>query len=95
MLKPVQKYSSCDALLVDAIRDEKEAAEWYTEAARITDNPEVRTLLNRLAEMETHHTRDLTLCLESLRSQQCVQDGILASFGETGLNPTSGRQIHD
>ncbi|NOZ76037.1 MAG: long-chain fatty aldehyde decarbonylase [FCB group bacterium] len=85
MPKAVTAYSSCEALLIDAIRDEQTAAQWYADAADITPDPEIRSLLKQLAEMENNHARDLTLCLESIRNQQAVQQGILASFGETGL----------
>ncbi len=87
MPKPITSYTSCEALLVDAIREEQEAAEWYRQAVHISSDPEVQTLLYRLADMEMRHARELTLCLEAVQNQQAVQDGILASFGETGMEP--------
>ncbi|MFQ6614968.1 MAG: hypothetical protein ACE5D1_09010 [Fidelibacterota bacterium] len=98
MPKAITSYTSCEALLIDAIQDEQAAAEWYREAVRISPDPEVRELLTKLSEMEQNHARDLTLCLESFRNQRAVQQGILASFGETGLDPhrgLTGGGLHD
>ncbi|RMF10214.1 MAG: hypothetical protein D6762_02025 [Candidatus Neomarinimicrobiota bacterium] len=89
-MRPVPTYTSIQDLFLDAIRDEQEAAAWYREAARQTSLPDIKTLLNRLAEMEDRHALELSRCLDALNNQYAVRDGILSSFGETGLNLDSG-----
>lgn len=82
MLKPINKYESVKDILVDAIAEEEYAEYWYTQAAELTPDPNLKSTLITLAAMEADHALQLKNCLELAKVQQSVNEGIMASFGE-------------
>lgn len=82
MLKPIKEYSSLEEVLIDAIAEEEYAEYWYTQAAELIPDPELRSTLITLAAMEADHALQLKNCLGLAKAQQLVNEGIMSSFGE-------------
>jgi rubrerythrin len=82
MKRIIPTYKNLVDILQDAIDQEHDASEYYTEAAELAQDPDVKQFLMDLARMEEDHHRMLIDKLESLKADQQVMDGILASYSD-------------
>lgn len=84
MKRVIPSYKNLVDVLQDAIDQEHDASQYYSEAAELAEDPELRKFLKELAVMEEEHQRMLTEKLESMKADQRVMNGILSSYGDTG-----------
>jgi rubrerythrin len=84
--QPIPEYTSLEDILAQAIDHEQESHDYYIEAAKHTAEPELRRLLNHLAQVELEHKQALQEQLEQLQSQQEIAQDLIYSFG--GPNQT-------
>ncbi len=82
MKRVIPAYKSLVDILQDAIDKENDAEQFYTEAAELAQNAEVKEFLLDMAAMEKEHALMLARRLDSLRADQTVIDGILSSYDE-------------
>jgi len=82
MKRVIPEYSALMDIIQDALDKEKDAWNFYREAAEMAQTPDIKTFLLELAEMEKEHAELLSRKLESLKSDQTVMDGILSSFDD-------------
>lgn len=82
MKRVIPAYKTLVDILQDAIDKENDAEQYYTEAAELAQNAEVREFLLDMANMEKEHALMLARRLDSLRADQTVIDGILSSYDE-------------
>ncbi len=82
MKRVIPAYKTLVDILQDAIDKENDAEQFYTEAAELAQNAEVREFLLDMARMEKEHALMLARRLDSLRADQTVIDGILSSYDE-------------
>lgn len=82
MKRVIPAYKTLVDILQDAIDKENDAEQYYTEAAELAQNAEVREFLLDMARMEKEHALMLARRLDSLRADQTVIDGILSSYDE-------------
>lgn len=83
MKRIIPSYKNLVDILQDAIDQEHDAAQYYAEAAEMSQEPEVKEFLLELAKMEEDHHRLLVEKLESLKADQRIMNGILSSYGDT------------
>ena len=83
MKRVIPSYKNLVDVLQDAIDQEHDASQYYSEAAELAEDPELRKFLEELALMEGEHHRMLKEKLDSLRADQQVMDGILSSYGDS------------
>lgn len=82
MKRVIPAYKTLVDILQDAIDKENDAEQFYTEAAELAQNAEVRDFLLDMAKMEKEHALMLSRRLDSLRADQTVIDGIMSSYDE-------------
>jgi len=83
MKRVIPAYRNLTEILQDAIDKERDAEEFYREAAELAPSTEVRDFLLNLASMERDHFDMLSKTLESLNADRQVMDGILSSYDES------------
>ena len=82
MKRIIPSYKNLADVLQDAVDKERDAAQYYREAADLALEPEVKEFLRELAEMESQHFKMLKSRLETLQANGRIMTGILSSFGE-------------
>lgn len=82
MKRVIPTYKNLVDILQDAADQERDASDYYAEAAELAQDPDVKEFLMDLAKMEEDHHRMLIEKLESLKADQGVMDGILASYSD-------------
>jgi rubrerythrin len=80
MKRVIPEYTALVDIIQDALDKEKDARDFYLEAADMAQAAEVRDFLLEMAEMEKSHVDLLTRKLETLKSDKTVMEGILSSF---------------
>ena len=80
MKRVIPEYTALVDIIKDALDKEKDARDFYLEAADMAQAAEVRDFLLEMAEMEKSHVDLLTRKLEMLKSDKTVMEGILSSF---------------
>ncbi|MFA6232811.1 MAG: ferritin family protein [Bacteroidota bacterium] len=82
MKRVIPEYTALEDIIQDAIDKEKDAQQFYTEAAGLAQAAGIREFLLDMADMEQGHADMLARKLESLKSDKTVMDGILSSFDD-------------
>ncbi len=80
--RKAKAFKSIEEILEAAMLDEKDAAQFYRDAADMTPDTDLKQFLLKLAEMEVGHFQSLEKKLEDCRAQNFCACAILASFDE-------------
>lgn len=82
----IPEFQSLDEILAVAIAHEKESYDYYMEASKRTEDPELRRFLVHLAEIELTHRDQLQEKLEILNSNNEMVNDLLYAFGEPPIS---------
>lgn len=84
--KHLSEFASIEEILTYAMNEEQEAYDYYIEAANRTADPELKTFLIELAEMEIDHYNILKKKREECRANDFCVHGIMASFDDDDVS---------
>lgn len=79
--KPTQ-FETIDKVFMYAMKEEREARDYYLESSRKIDDPEIKTFLEKLSEMEQEHYQTLKNKLEEYKANNFSFKGVLSSFDD-------------
>jgi len=80
--KQSTQFETIDEVFLFAMEEEKEARDFYLESSKKIDDPEIKTFLVRLSEVEQEHYTILKNKLEEFKANNFSLNGILSSFDE-------------
>ncbi len=80
--KQLTEFSSIEEILTYAMNEEQDAYDYYIAAANRTADPELKTFLIELAEMEVDHYNILKKKLEECKANEFCFSGIRSSFDD-------------
>ncbi len=78
----IPEFSTIEEILQFAIKEEKEAYDYYMEASERIADPDMKCFLIKLAAMEIEHYNTLKEKLEECRANHFCSEGIMSSFSE-------------
>ncbi len=78
--KELSEFASIEEILSYAMQEEQDAYDYYIAASNRTADPELKTFLIELAEMEVDHYNILKNKLEEFKANDFSTHGIIASF---------------
>jgi len=80
--KQSTQFETIDEVFLFAMEEEKEARDFYLESSKKIDDPEIKTFLVRLSEVEQEHYMILKNKLEEFKANNFSLHGVLSSFDE-------------
>ena len=82
MSKRPTQFDTIDKVFSFAMNEEKEARDYYRESSKKIDDPEIKSFLEKLSEMEQGHYMILKNKLEEYKANNFSFNGILSSFDD-------------
>lgn len=82
MPKKPDQFKTIDKVFLYAMEEEKEARDFYLESSKKIDDPEIKTFLEKLSELEQGHYLTLKNKLEEFKANNFSLKGILSSFDD-------------
>jgi rubrerythrin len=81
----IPEFKSLVEILEEAVTHEQESHDFYLEAAKRTQDPDLQRFLRHLAEVELTHKADLEERLEIIRTGQDMVNDLIYAFGDPPL----------
>lgn len=78
----IPEFSSFEEIIEYAMKEEKEAEDFYMKASERVFDPDLKNFLLKLAELEVEHYETLKHKLEEYKANRFGMKGIMSSFGE-------------
>lgn len=82
MPKKSSQFDTIDKVFLYAMEEEQEARDFYLESSKKIDDPEIKTFLEKLSEIEEGHYQTLKSKLEEFKANNFSFKGILSSFDD-------------